>query len=64
MAKHGGGYLRPRAADLTWIELNLVDVYAFLGAIVLGVLGAIYLGCKGCLRLVRVSARREKLKVN
>ena len=64
VAKYGGGYLRPRAADLTWIELNLVDVYAFLGAILLGVLGVIYIGCKVCLWLVRGSNRPEKLKIN
>ena len=64
VGKYGGEYLRPRAADLTWIELYLVDVYAFLAAILLGVLGILYLICRGCLWLVCRIRRQEKLKIN
>ncbi|XP_038065882.1 2-hydroxyacylsphingosine 1-beta-galactosyltransferase-like [Patiria miniata] len=64
VGKYGGEYLRPRAADLSWIQYHLLDVYAFLAAILFGVLGVLLLGCKGILWMACRNRRQRKIKVN
>ncbi|XP_071795087.1 UDP-glucuronosyltransferase 2B20-like [Asterias amurensis] len=63
VARFGGKHLRPRSADLTWIQNNLIDVYAFLGAILIAVLGIIYLVCRGCLALSCYMCRKRQTKL-
>ncbi|XP_038065635.1 2-hydroxyacylsphingosine 1-beta-galactosyltransferase-like [Patiria miniata] len=65
VGRYGGEYLRPRAADLSWIQYHLLDVYAFLAAILFGVLGVLLLGCKGFIWIVcRNRKQQQKIKVN
>ena len=64
VTKYGGKHLRPRSADLTWIQNNLIDVYAFLGAILLVVSGLLFLVCRVCIVVLRgMCKRQEKLKI-
>ncbi|XP_071806439.1 UDP-glucuronosyltransferase 2B20-like [Asterias amurensis] len=64
VTKYGGEHLRPRSANLTWIQNNLIDVYAFLGAILLVVSGLLFLVCRVCFVVLRdMCKRREKLKI-
>ncbi|XP_038065082.1 2-hydroxyacylsphingosine 1-beta-galactosyltransferase-like [Patiria miniata] len=64
VGKYGGEYLRPRAADLSWIQYHLLDVYVSLFAILFGVLGVLLLGCKGILWLASHNRRQQKIKIN
>ncbi|XP_071806916.1 UDP-glucuronosyltransferase 2C1-like [Asterias amurensis] len=59
VTKYGGEHLRPRSADLTWIQNNLIDVYAFLGAILLVVSGLLFLVCRVCIVVLRDSCKRQ-----
>ncbi|XP_022099293.1 UDP-glucuronosyltransferase 2B33-like [Acanthaster planci] len=62
VTKYGGEYLRPRAADLSWIEYHLVDVYAFLVAILFIVLGLLFLCLRVCLWLACGRNKQGKIK--
>ncbi|XP_038065081.1 2-hydroxyacylsphingosine 1-beta-galactosyltransferase-like [Patiria miniata] len=64
VGKYGGEHLRPRAADLSWIQYHLLDVYVSLAAILFGVLGVLLLGCKGFMWLACCNCRQQKIKVN
>ncbi|XP_041457766.1 UDP-glucuronosyltransferase 2C1-like isoform X1 [Lytechinus variegatus] len=49
--KFGGAYMRSPANDLTFIQYHLIDVYAFLTAIVVVFLAVVYYTLKFCVSL-------------
>nr|XP_054750784.1 UDP-glucuronosyltransferase 1-6-like isoform X1 [Lytechinus pictus] len=63
--KFGGAYMRSPANDLTFIQYHLIDVYAFLTAIVVVFLAVVYYTLKFCVSLCgrmigRGSSRKSK----
>ncbi|XP_071806950.1 UDP-glucuronosyltransferase 2C1-like [Asterias amurensis] len=65
VTKFGGGHLRPRSADITWVQYYLIDVYAFLGAILFAVMWLFFLVLRCYVRFViRYCTTPQKVKQN
>ncbi|XP_017774703.1 PREDICTED: UDP-glucuronosyltransferase 2C1-like [Nicrophorus vespilloides] len=61
VAKHRGAkHMKPMATELAWYQYMLIDVFAFLAAIVLLTLSIIYLIIKTLIRLCKKSSNKLK----
>ncbi|PIK37266.1 putative UDP-glucuronosyltransferase 2C1 [Apostichopus japonicus] len=61
--KFGGDHLRPRSADMNFIELYMIDTVIFLSSLVLFLLYVEYLFLKKCYRCVCNRSTTRKTKV-
>ncbi|BFZ00666.1 hypothetical protein BsWGS_03705 [Bradybaena similaris] len=61
--KYGGNYMRSPGQQMPWYQLLVLDVIAFLLAIVIAILLAIFLFAKWCFTLFRTNLRTAKPKL-
>ncbi|BFZ00665.1 hypothetical protein BsWGS_03704 [Bradybaena similaris] len=60
--KYGGEYMRSPGQQMPWYQLLVLDVFAFLLAIVIAIFLAIFLFAKWCYTLFRTKPRNVKSK--